>query len=514
MANNNSLVTAVILAAGRGTRLESITRNKPKCLVRVNGRTILDRQLDTLLAMDVVERVVIVCGYRGAQIKAHVTHQYDADPRVVCVDNPEFAATNNMFSFFLTREYVAGRDVILMNADVVCDPEIVQDLAQQAGNAIAVDVGAYAEESMKVTERDDRLASISKTILPEAALGVSIDIYRFTPDGTDILLRKISDIVEGRGERNEWTELAIDRLLQEDQLAVTGMDTAGKPWYEIDTLEDLWKAETLMGRYELDWDSVELAFVDMDGTLFRGTEPIAGADAFFQELCSRVPNVFLLSNNSSRAHTEYVQRLEEMGISARADQILLSSDALCRFLEDEDIRRVYAVGTSSFVELLQQHGIAHVEDTPGAVVLAYDTELSYKKLRAACLLLQDSEIRYLATHTDMVCPTEAGDVPDIGAMTELIEATCGRRPEQAFGKPERGMVDHVYDRLKIQPPRSIFVGDRAYTDYAMADACGARFVGVLTGDSDRADFEDCHNITIFPSVAEVFDQPDNATAQG
>ncbi len=495
---------AVILAAGRGTRLEAITRNKPKCLVHVNGRSILDRQIEALLSLAAIEQIVVLCGYRAEQIKSHLANHYRGESRLLYIENKDFATTNNMYSLFLARDHIAGQDLILMNADVVFDPTIVRDLATTPHNSICVEVGTYAEESMKVIEQDGRLVSISKAIKPEEALGVSIDVYRFTPDGTEVLLSEVAEIIESNGNRNEWTELALDRLMARGSLEMKAFDIQKRIWYEIDNLEDLWSAEAVFGRSEFDWSSVKVAFVDMDGTLFRGNQPIAGADSFFIALTSRVPNVFLLSNNSSRSHVEYVGQLQDMGVATRPEQILLSSDALLAFLKKAGVSNVYAIGTASFRDLLSEHGVNHTADVPEAVILAYDTELTYEKLRTASILLQDSEMPYYATHTDMVCPTEQGDVPDIGAMTELLAATTGRVPERTFGKPELGMVQHVYDRLGLSADESVFVGDRVYTDYAMAAACKARFVGVLTGDSDRADLEECRNITIFPSVAEVF----------
>lgn len=495
---------AVILAAGRGTRLEAITRNKPKCLVNVNGRPILDRQIDALLEINEITKVIVVCGYRAEQIKAHIANHYSDEPRLMYVENKDFSTTNNMYSLYLTREYIAGSDLILMNADVAFDPTIVRDLAQTSCSSICVDIGKYSEESMKVVEKDDWLVSISKMIKQAVSLGVSIDIYRFTPDGTDVLLGEISEIIGTNGELNEWTELALDRLMRKGDLRMQAFDIGGRAWYEIDNLEDLWRAETLFGHSELDWSSIKVAFVDMDGTLFSGNTAIPGAESFFSELTKRVPNVFLLSNNSSKDHAEYAKRLSGLGIKAEDKQILLSSDALLAFLKNDGIKNVYAVGTKSFVELLIKHDIAVTENTPEAVILAYDTELTYEKLKIISIFLQNSEIPYYATHIDMVCPTEQGDIPDIGSMIKLLEATTGRVPDLIFGKPEVGMVQHVYNKIGVSALESLFIGDRVYTDYELAHRCGAQFVGVLTGDSDRADFESCRNITVYPSVADVF----------
>ncbi len=495
---------AVILAAGRGTRLDTITRNKPKCLVHVNGKALLDRQIKALLSSEDITRVIVLCGYRAQQIKNHLANNYIDEPRLDWIENSEYASTNNMYSLYLARHQIANQDLILMNADVAFSPDIIHGLVQTHESSICVEKGAYAEESMKVVAKDNRLVSISKTILPEDAYGVSIDIYRFTPQDTQTLLDEVVSIIEVKNKRNEWTELALCRLMEKGSLIMRPFDIGEKPWYEIDNLEDLQNAEVVFGQYEFDWKEIRLAFIDMDGTLFKGAQPIIGASDFIDTVSKLVPNIYFLSNNSSKEHNQYVKKLSKMGIKAQKEQILLSSDALITYLRQKNIQRVYAVGTQSFVELLQQNNIEHSYQNPAVVVLAYDIQLTYQKLCEASLLLHNLEMPYLATHSDIVCPTENGDIPDIGAITALIEKTTGRLPQLIFGKPNPNMVKHVFESLEIQPSETVFIGDRVYTDYKMAQKCQSKFIGVLSGDSTRADYENCTNISIFPSVADIF----------
>jgi len=125
---------------------------------------------------------------------------------------------------------------------------------------------------------------------------------------------------------------------------------------------------------------------------------------------------------------------------------------------------------------LAERGIRHDPRNPEAVVLGYDTELTYDKLARASLLLHDPGMPYFATHTDRVCPTEKGSIPDIGAIMSLIETATGRRPDAALGKPDPRMVRHLFERTGVPPRQSVFFGDRVYTDYDMARSCDALFV--------------------------------------
>ena len=104
----------------------------------------------------------------------------------------------------------------------------------------------------------------------------------------------------------------------------------------------------------------------------------------------------------------------------------------------------------------------------------------------------------------LVCPSERGPIPDAGSMIALFEKATGRTPERIFGKPDPDMVRFLLERHEAGPDDAVFVGDRAYTDHAMARNCGSLFIGVLSGDATRADFEPCEEIVIFPSVASVF----------
>lgn len=496
---------AVILAAGIGSRLKTLTSNKPKCMVTVNGRCIIDYQIGALLAAG-VESVHVVTGFRAGQLESHLRAQYPGNSRISFVQNADYLSTNNMYSLSLCADLLRGEPFLLMNADVVFDESIVRSLIEAPGSRICVDVGAYNEESMKVTLAADgvSLASISKAIPACDALGSSIDVYRFDASDSATLFDQVREIIHEQRRVKEWTEVALDELMRSGRLRVQALDIGGRPWYEIDNMDDLMAAEMIFGRTQIPWDAVRVAFVDMDGTLYRGMQAIPGAEGFVQALRERVPHVFFLSNNSSKAHGQYVARLEGMGISVSEENVVLSSDAVVRHLLASEIRRVYVVGTAALRSHFASHGIEHSSSDPQAVVLGYDTELTYDKLRQAALLLQDGSRPYIATHPDVVCPTEHGPIPDIGSMVALLEKSTGRRPDLVFGKPKREMVDYIFDQYGIPAESALFVGDRVYTDYEMARQCNAFFIGVLSGEATRADFEGLSRIAIFPSVADVF----------
>jgi ribonucleotide monophosphatase NagD (HAD superfamily) len=100
-------------------------------------------------------------------------------------------------------------------------------------------------------------------------------------------------------------------------------------------------------------------------------------------------------------------------------------------------------------------------------------------------MLINAGVPYVASHPDITCPTGGGPIPDIGSITALLELTTGVAPHRVFGKPNVAMLDH----LIADTSRAVMIGDRLYTDKALADACGIDFVCTLTGETTRHDIE-------------------------
>ncbi len=125
------------------------------------------------------------------------------------------------------------------------------------------------------------------------------------------------------------------------------------------------------------------------------------------------------------------------------------------------------------------------EKNARAVILAYDTELTYEKLSRSALMLQKPEVLFLATHPDLVCPSPEGPLPDVGSMIELYNTATGRRPQHIFGKPDPAVLAPLlarYDKKDM-----IMVGDRLSTDKKLAENAGIDFALVLSGEATRED---------------------------
>ena len=230
---------ALILAAGLGTRLAPITNDRPKSLVPVNGKPILLKQIENLHENGITD-IIIVSGYKADILEKTVHEIY---PEINIIESVDYATTNNMYSAYIAREAIGDNSFLMMNADVFYDASVIKALLENSDdNAIVTDVGTYIEESMKVVEKKGRLIKISKTILPEEALGVSIDVYKFSREGGNAFFAKCVEYIESKKELKMWSEVALNDILPEVVFKACPLE--GR-WLEIDNYDDLSAAEKL-----------------------------------------------------------------------------------------------------------------------------------------------------------------------------------------------------------------------------------------------------------------------------
>jgi HAD superfamily hydrolase (TIGR01450 family) len=228
--------------------------------------------------------------------------------------------------------------------------------------------------------------------------------------------------------------------------------------------------------------------MDLDGTVYLGDNLIEGVGRFLHYLKGKDIHYYFLSNNSSRSKSDYVKKLSDLGIRTDEDHIVLSTDGVIEFLKDQGIKDVYIVGTESMKDMFMEAGIQVASSNPKYVVLGYDTELTYEKLRTSALLLQ-REVPLIATHPDLVCPTPQGPVPDTGALLALYEKATGIKPQKIFGKPNPEMITHVFKKHDVSPDDIVMIGDRIYTDMELARRVPCDFILVLSGEAQRSDLQ-------------------------
>nr|WP_012625148.1 HAD-IIA family hydrolase [uncultured Desulfovibrio sp.] len=238
----------------------------------------------------------------------------------------------------------------------------------------------------------------------------------------------------------------------------------------------------------MNWSKKRCMILDMDGTVYLGHIPIVGAVNFIQRHWHSL-DFYFLSNNTSKSPASYVEKLQGMGIPASIERMLSPVSPLVDFLRANGIHRAYPVGNSDFQRDLQSRmpELQLTEDGAQAVILAYDTELTYEKLARSALLLQDDRVLFLATHPDLVCPSPEGPLPDVGSFISLYQTATGRSPQHIFGKPDPTVLAPLLGHYTKD--EMVMVGDRLSTDKKLAENAGIDFILVLSGEAVQADLE-------------------------
>ena len=242
---------AIILSAGQGSRLGHLTDNKPKCLIEFNGRTLLDRQLDTLAANG-VEEAVVVTGFRDDQIEAALKRRGNAGPRVRTVYNPFYKVADNLGSLFVAKAEIEG-DVLVWNGDTLVSEELMARVVgnrDQDGICITIDrKDGYDEDDMKVVVDDaGRLHAIGKRLDLADVNAESIGLLAFRGAGSQTFRHAIERAIRTSEGTTIWYLRVIHQIAQE--APVWTLDINGHEWGEVDFPEDVEAAQALAARWD------------------------------------------------------------------------------------------------------------------------------------------------------------------------------------------------------------------------------------------------------------------------
>ena len=229
-----------------------------------------------------------------------------------------------------------------------------------------------------------------------------------------------------------------------------------------------------------------LWLLDMDGTIYEENRVFDGTLALLDTIRNRGGQYVFLTNNSSRSVEDYIKKVTAMGITAGRDNFFTSSQATVLYLQENyPGALVYCQGTGSLIRELRDSGIRVTEEmdlSAQVVLIGFDTELTFAKLRNTCELLTKKDIPYIATNPDFVCPTDYGFVPDCGSMAISIRYATGKTPF-VIGKPEPTMIEIARRKFSKTAADTVLVGDRLYTDIASGVNAGVTTIAVLSGEA-------------------------------
>ncbi len=234
---------------------------------------------------------------------------------------------------------------------------------------------------------------------------------------------------------------------------------------------------------------------DMDGVIYVGTQLLPGVQQMFDYLESTGRKWLCVTNNASKTPAQFVEKLTDMGVRARPEQILGSAEAAAGWLA-EQIRdqgwpqgKVIIVGQDGLKAALNQH---HFEMTTNPAEATYaiagiNFNLTYEELANVALAIRNGA-RFIGTNSDPSYPSERGLLPGAGSILALLATATGVEPT-VIGKPNSGMYDQAIRRLGLTADEVMMVGDRYDTDISGALKMKLATTGVLTGVSTRNDFE-------------------------
>lgn len=237
----------------------------------------------------------------------------------------------------------------------------------------------------------------------------------------------------------------------------------------------------------------KLYLFDMDGTIYRENDLFDGVIELLKKIKDKGGRYAFITNNPSKSVKDYVKKLNRLGIKeVDEDNFFTSAQAAIMIMKEKfGNALIYAQGTKSFIKELKASGLNVTQkytDNAAAVLVAFDPELTGKKLRTTCETLTKNDIPYYATNPDWVCPVDFGSIPDCGSMCVGIEYATGKKPIY-IGKPEPTMIFELMKKFGYEKKDVVVIGDRLYTDIASGVNAGVDTICVLSGEATLADIE-------------------------
>lgn len=232
------------------TRLRPLTNDTPKCLLEINGIPLLKRSMDAIVAAGIRD-FVIVTGFRKEKTERFVSQTYGDAISVTFIHNPLYETTNNIYSLWLAQPEAAGRDILLLDSDLLYDPRIIRHVTEHvADNVLTLIRHELGEEEMKVvTGNDGNITAISKTCNPAEAEGESLGIEKMSAAYTKALFAELDTMMNREHLENKFYELAFERLIPQGHSFKT-LDVTAFYSCELDTVDDFLQAEKLIADIE------------------------------------------------------------------------------------------------------------------------------------------------------------------------------------------------------------------------------------------------------------------------
>ena len=227
--------------------------------------------------------------------------------------------------------------------------------------------------------------------------------------------------------------------------------------------------------------------IDLDGTIYRGSEPIPAGRRFVEQLQARqIPFLFLTNNTTKTPETVANRLANEFSIHVGPETVYTATLATIDYLNDANKgKKVYVIGEPGLIEPILAAGYVWEEETPDYVVVGLDTDVTYEKFVVATLAIQKGAT-FIGTNPDKNIPTERGLLPGAGSVIAMIEASTQQKAIY-IGKPEAIIMEKAVETLGMEKANVLMVGDNYTTDILAGINNGIDTLLVLSGFTQKAD---------------------------
>ncbi|WP_130860237.1 TIGR01457 family HAD-type hydrolase [Gracilibacillus phocaeensis] len=228
--------------------------------------------------------------------------------------------------------------------------------------------------------------------------------------------------------------------------------------------------------------------IDLDGTMYKGTEPIEEAISFVQKLEEKKLPYLFVTNNSTKHPRDVSEKLQSMGVPSTAEHVFTTSMATAHYLKEQKPNgKVYAIGEEGLHLALEECGLELVEEDADFVVMGLDRTITYEKLTKGVLNIR-SGAQFVATNGDVALPTERGFLPGAGSLISVLSVSTGVTPT-FIGKPESIIVEQAIEVLGTTKQDTLMIGDNYDTDILAGIRADIDSLLVHTGVTTAEDLE-------------------------
>lgn len=247
---------AIILAAGMGRRLGDLTRGHTKCMVEVNGQTLIDRAIHQLSKLNLT-RLVLVVGYKGKELKEYIGNRYDDILKIEYIENPIYDRTNNIYSLALAKDILCEDDSLLLESDLIFEDSMLEMLVNHPDPNLAL-VAKYETWMDGTMVRLDSERNIVNFV-PKAAFRFedvsvyykTVNIYKFSKEFSQKEYVPFLDAYSKVMGNNEYYEQVLRVITMVHNSTLKALDIEDKKWYEIDDIQDLDIASAIFSEHDV-----------------------------------------------------------------------------------------------------------------------------------------------------------------------------------------------------------------------------------------------------------------------